>query len=313
MPSHYVRTPRGYIFAYGHWDYSLERRGVLFAPVYFPVSVYGRSAFTYSPSIVVDIGLLRVDLFAYPRYSHYYFGDYYDHAYLSTGIYPWFDSHRLHTWYDPIYEHDRWCNQRSEPRWEERRRDEYNRRRTVRDLRPARTYRDQEHRLAKLPEPQRRTFQVAQPITVAVARRGTPLTFERIDTDAREKISTRSTAVRTFRDERKRWESTSSGPGATQPPRGGMTVPAETKQAVVSAARREPVFAPRREANVRQPERVQIPVPPVVVGSGVAGIFRRGPPARPADEATDKEGRDIRRNRAGDRDTRKAGKGRHGD
>jgi hypothetical protein len=206
-PSHYVVTPRGYIFAEGHWDYSLERRGVLFAPVYFPASVYGRSDFTYSPSIVIDMGLLRVNLFAYPRYSHYYFGDYYDDAYLRIGIYPWFDSQRLHTWYDPIYEHDRWRNRRSEPRWEERERGKYNRRRADKDLRPARTYREQKSRLVKLREP----------------------------------------------------------------------------------------------------------LPHVVGGSGVQGIFQRGPPARPADEDRVKEGRDIRRNRAADMDTRKDRRERHGD
>ncbi len=40
VPSHYVWTPRGYIFIRGHWDYALDRRGVLFAPVYFPRVVY---------------------------------------------------------------------------------------------------------------------------------------------------------------------------------------------------------------------------------------------------------------------------------
>ena len=90
VPSHYTWTPRGYVFAEGHWDYSLDRRGVLFAPVYFPRSVYERAGFSYSPSIVIDIGMLQVSLFAYPRYSHYYFGDYYDDAYLRIGIYPRF-------------------------------------------------------------------------------------------------------------------------------------------------------------------------------------------------------------------------------
>ena len=337
VPSHYVWTPRGYVFAEGHWDYSLERRGVLFAPVYFPASVYGRSGFSYSPSIVIDVGLLRVNLFAYPRYSHYYFGDYYDDAYLRIGIYPWFESERLHTWYDPIYEHDRWRNRRTEPRWEERERDEYDRRRADKDLRPARTYREKESRLAKLPEPQRRAFQVAQPLTVAVASRETPLKFERINTDARQKIARQATAVRTFRDERNRWESTAAGPKTAQPPgerKAAVTPPIERtqtvqpprerrrhcdgagrahKEAATPAAQREPAFVPPREAHVPQPERVQIPVPPVVGGSGVQGIFQRGPPARPADEDRAKEGKDIRRNRAADRDTRKDGGERHGD
>ena len=175
MPSHYVWTPRGYVFAEGHWDYSLERRGVLFAPVYFPRSVYERAGFSYSPSIVIDIGMLQVSLFTYPRYSHYYFGDYYDDAYLRIGIYPRFESERSHTWYDPIYEYDRWQNRRTEPRWEEHERHEYDLRRADKDLRPARTYREMETRLAKLPEPQRRDLQMARPLTAVVAAKATPL------------------------------------------------------------------------------------------------------------------------------------------
>ena len=328
VPSHYVVTPRGYIFAEGHWDYSLERRGVLFAPVYFPASVYGRVSFTYSPSIVIDVGLLRVNLFAYPRYSHYYFGDYYDDAYVSIGIYPWFDSERLHTWYDPVYVHDRWQNRRSEPRWEERGREEYNRRRADRDLRPARTYREQESRLAKLPEPQRRAFQVAQPITVAATSRAAPLKFEQINPAARQKISKQATAVRTFRDERNRWESTAAAPKTVKPPkeRGGTVTPPVERTETVKPPRergdtvtppaepREPASVPPREARVRQPERVRIPAPPIVGNSDVPEISQKGPPARPDYEDKDKEGKEIRTdNRAADRDTRKDGKERRGD
>ena len=35
FPAHYVWAPRGYVFVDGYWDYSLGRRGVLFAPVSF--------------------------------------------------------------------------------------------------------------------------------------------------------------------------------------------------------------------------------------------------------------------------------------
>jgi len=217
-PSHYVWTPRGYIFAEGHWDYSVARRGMLFAPVYFPPAVYAQPAFTYTPGIVLNLGLLQINLFAYPRYNHYYFGDYYDDAYLHIGIFPWFDSRRLHTWYDPVFEHDRWRHRRTEPRWEQRERDDYNRRRADVNLRPARTFREQESRLAKLPEPQRRAFQVTQPIAVAVTRK-TPLKFERINTEERQKISKQATAVHTFRDERTRWETTTAAPKTTKPPK----------------------------------------------------------------------------------------------
>ena len=325
VPSHYIATPRGYVFAEGHWDYALERRGMLFAPVCFPASVYGRADLTYSPSIVIDVGLLRVSLFAYPRYSHYFFGDYYDDAYLRIGIYPWFDSRRNHSWYDPIFEHDRWRHQRSEPRWEEHARDDYDRRRADKDLRPARTFREQEFRLAKMPEPQRRAFQVAQPVTVAVASRTTSLKFERINADSRQKIAKQATAVRTFRDDRTRWESAPSSPktapqakeavrlakeraAVVTPPTErqeavrpakeravAVTEPAARKETPAPAAQRTPVLAPPRESRVTQPERVKIPAPPIVGRSGSPGIFQKGPPSRPDNEGRDKEGKELRR------------------
>ena len=35
VPDHYVWSPSGYVFVDGYYDYSVPRRGVLFAPVYF--------------------------------------------------------------------------------------------------------------------------------------------------------------------------------------------------------------------------------------------------------------------------------------
>lgn len=208
VPSHYILTPRGYVFAEGHWDYSLDRRGVLFAPVYIPSAVYLRAGFTFSPGIVVDLGLLRVSLFTYPRYSHYFFGDYYDNVYLSIGIFPWFESRRYHTWYDPIYEHDRWQHHRVEPRWEEHERDEYLRRCNNRDLRPAHTFREQEIRLTRMPESQRRSSQLTRSLEVSVSTKNASIKFEKINSDTRQSISKQTTAVGTYRDERSRWENT---------------------------------------------------------------------------------------------------------
>ena len=44
-PAHYVWTPRGYIFVGGFWDYPIEQRGILFAPVYFDSGVYARRGY----------------------------------------------------------------------------------------------------------------------------------------------------------------------------------------------------------------------------------------------------------------------------
>jgi hypothetical protein len=163
VPAHYVWTPRGYIFLSGHWDFPLNRRGVLFAPVYFP----GRAlepVYSYSLSIAIDLDNLESALFVRPRYSHYYFGDYYDNVYIGMGIFPWFECVQRHTWYDPIYMHDRWRRHRDFPKWEEHERHEFDRRRADTSLRPPRTYRELEHRLGSMPGDQRRSFEMAAPM-----------------------------------------------------------------------------------------------------------------------------------------------------
>ena len=95
IPAHYVWAPRGYVFVDGYWDYSIGRRGVLFAPVYFNAGVYARRGFSYSPTTVIDLGVFANHLFLRPQYQHYYFGDYYAANYRSAGFYPVvFDQHR---------------------------------------------------------------------------------------------------------------------------------------------------------------------------------------------------------------------------
>lgn len=298
VPSHYVVTPRGYIFAEGHWDYSLERRGVLFAPVYFPSPVYLRAGFTFSPGIVVDLGLLQVNLFAYPRYNHYYFGDYYDSVYLSVGIFPWFECRQYHTWYDPIYEHARWQN-RANSHWETHERDEYRRRFDDRALRPAHTFREQEARLSGLPEPQRHASQTVRPLSVTVSSRNTSIKFEKISSDAQHTISRQATAVRTYRDERTRWEAPASGAKTARPVEVHQTTmmpstehkqpvaqPARTTESTVKSpdSHQEPAYTSFRETPASRPEQVKIPVSPVVGNSGKSGFFKKGPPTQPSGE-----------------------------
>jgi hypothetical protein len=271
VPAHYVMTPRGYVFAAGHWDYALERRGVLFAPVYFSPRIYTRMAFSYSPSIVIDIGLLSLNLFAYPRYSHYYFGDYYDDAYVTIGIFPWFGTHRSHTWYDPVYEHARWSHHRAEPRWEEHGREEYTRRRADTNLRPARTYREQESRVAKLPEAQRRTLQVTQPLATVAARRETPMKFERITPEKRQEIKKEAIAVQTFGNERNRWESAATSqrktPSAVTGHKEAVVPPSTEHRETVHPTKERtsavaPIIEPRETAQPSK-ERKAVVAPPV--------------------------------------------------
>lgn len=308
VPSHYIWTPRGYIFAAGHWDYALERRGVVFAPVYFPPSYQGRSNYSYSPSIVIDVGMLRVSLFVYPLYHHYFFGDYYDDAYLKIGIYPRMTSQKHQTWYDPVYVHDRWQHQQSDPRWEQHERETYHQAYQNKAMRPPRTYHEQEARLASLPAPERQALQVTRSITVVAASRTSQVKFEPISTDTRQKISRQATAVRTFGEDRTRWESPAPKPATAQPannrqppkpqhlePERRPSAPHELPEmAPVEPSSREPASTPPGDARMPNADRVKIPVSPIVGGSGAPGLFRKGPPARPKVEDEDEEGKDIR-------------------
>jgi len=40
--------PARYVYVSGYWDYSVARRGVLFAPVHFAADTYARPGFSYS-------------------------------------------------------------------------------------------------------------------------------------------------------------------------------------------------------------------------------------------------------------------------
>ena len=209
IPSHYIWTPRGYVFSNGYWDYTVERRGVLFSPVYFPSSVaYTRPGYKYALGVTVDLGLLKVNLFCYPRYSHYYFGDYYDDAFIRVGIFPCFESERRHIWYDPIYQYDRWRSR--DPRWEEHERNSYELRRNDRDLRPAMTYREQESRLSKMSDKQRDNYQIVRNANSATYAKSASRKFEQTDSDSRQKFSKQSSDVQNYREERRQWESNTS-------------------------------------------------------------------------------------------------------
>ena len=305
-PSYYCRTPRGYVFVAGHWDYSLRRRGVLFAPVYFPRHYYERPGFSYSLSVAVDIGNLEFGLFTCPSYCHYYFGDYYDNLYIGIGIFPWYECRTRHSWYDPIYEHDRWRHYKTDRDWDNHERHEYDRRRDDRDLRTPRTYREMEQRLDKMPEAKRKDIRIADTMDKVVADKKSPMKFEPIKADARQKLSTQSTDVRKFGEERSRWESSKAPPKSVQPNiehKGPSVQPTERKETITAPAeRKQPVMPtaeqgkktfpsterktegpPHQEKNATQSERVNIPSPPIV-GKQQGGIFSSGPPSRPANE-----------------------------
>lgn len=143
VAAHYVWTPSGYVFVEGHWDFPLENRGMLFAPIAFGRPVYRQAGFVYRPASVIDLTMLADNLFVYPAFQQYCFGDYYAASYQKIGIYPWFSIGTGPYLYDPIFAYRSWYDRRRNPRWREDLRLRYDR--LVRNpaLRPPRTWRDE--------------------------------------------------------------------------------------------------------------------------------------------------------------------------
>jgi len=201
-PSHYEWSPSGYVFVDGYWDYPLYRRGLLFAPVVFGNVGPG---YVYRPSIVLDSRYLAFSLFARPRYQHYYFGDYFDHSYLTAGIYPWFSFHFSRHGYDPLYAHTNYVVSRSDPQWSANLRSVYLERRDTQSARPPRTYKAYAQ-WAGLTTGESHTLAVARPLSTVAATRDFPVRMERVSEKQADAIKAQTKQVAQFRGERVKME-----------------------------------------------------------------------------------------------------------
>lgn len=144
IPAQYHWTPGGSVFVEGHWDYLLDRRGVLYAPVVFHRPFGFAGVYRYRPTVAIDLGVLSLHLFSRPRYGHYYFGDWYAPNYWEQGIYPTFAFNMSAYGYDPVFQHRRWEHRGDEHQWESSVHDDFHRYRDDERSRPPRTYRGQE-------------------------------------------------------------------------------------------------------------------------------------------------------------------------
>lgn len=115
VPTCYLPTPSGSLCNSGYWDYPLEDRGLLFAPVCFNGSPWvGNPGWSYRPSYGVTFAGLLGSLFARPGYGGYYFGNYFGAPYRSHGYVPWAGGSRRG--YDPLLNYYTWAN-RGNPGW----------------------------------------------------------------------------------------------------------------------------------------------------------------------------------------------------
>ncbi len=219
VPAHYAYTPHGYVFVEGYWDYILAERGVVFLPMRFSSSVYLRTGFCFSPSLVIGVDLIYNDFFFSPCRRHYFFGDYYSVHYTGLGFYPWFAFRHRVIIHDHLYIHARWCH-RHEPHWGRHKRKDFEHRRHHKEARPPRTYQEHYNHERPRPDSRDRGRPSIRPINEITRDPDSRRKFERLDQHQREEIGRRGNDVESYRRGRSRWENTApEGPG--QGPRPG--------------------------------------------------------------------------------------------
>ena len=103
IPASYVWTPSGCIYQSGYWDYEFDERGTCFAPVHFNRPVYIEADYQYQPSFAINLNVdFLTHLFVRPRYSQYYYGDFYSSNFSNLGFQPWVNYRSHYGGYDPL-------------------------------------------------------------------------------------------------------------------------------------------------------------------------------------------------------------------
>jgi hypothetical protein len=135
IPAHYIWTPCGYVFVPGYWDYLLERRGLLYAPVCIDHSQIG-PGFTYCPSYIVHDVCLLDCLFVRPGCG-YFFGAYFKQKEYIC----WPDFCVHHKICDPMFAHYKWHN-KNKGNWESNLQALYNGRKLGKIASPPSTFKE---------------------------------------------------------------------------------------------------------------------------------------------------------------------------
>ncbi|WP_051327754.1 YXWGXW repeat-containing protein [Desulfatirhabdium butyrativorans] len=253
MPAHYQWTPRGYIFVQGYWDYDLDRRGILFAPVYYSRPVYVRPAYVYTPVIALDIGVVAFGLFTLSSSHAYYFGDYYDLRYEHRGYRPWYAPKATRYGYDPLYLGFRSHHIRRDPEWEHRLHEQYRYRREHPDARPPHTFARQMQYIKTHPGAPPNEM-IGRRFSDIVENRAQPARFTRLDDRQRENLQLRGREIHQFQLERRQLE--------LPPNMGGRPLkPADIRQPVGLPLPRSPISAPHQDQPRLRPQEMPAPRP----------------------------------------------------
>jgi hypothetical protein len=248
-PPRYTRTPRGCVYVPGYWDYGFQRRGVLFAPIYYEQPIYVRPRYYYSPAIVIDLGVITTTLFVQTRSHHYYFGDYYDRRYEGRGYYPWSSNQLTRYGYDPIYFSFRSQQLRRDPNWDSYIDEQYRYRRQHVEARPPQTLALQINIINTRSGDTSRDLILGKSLDEVTRSETLPVRFTSVSKDERERFQTRGQEMHKFQTERRNLEAESAS------------------------------GKPEERGETSQPVRMRLPASPVAAGK-VEGA--NAPPPAPA-------------------------------
>ena len=208
----------------GYWDHDISHRGVMFAPVCFDRPVYGRPGYAYSPSVVIDFGVVATCLFVQPRSHHYYFGDYYDRRCEERGYRPWYTNEVRHRGDDPLYVQYRAQQLRRDPNWDTHVREQFSYRREHVEARPPQTLAIQVNlfntRKVNVPE----DMHIGRTLADVAASRILPVRLSPVNADERRQFERNGRELRRFQLDRAKLEleaapaaQSSESPQAPQP------------------------------------------------------------------------------------------------
>ncbi|MCA9120446.1 MAG: YXWGXW repeat-containing protein [Planctomycetaceae bacterium] len=222
IPAHYVWTPRGYLFVDGYYDYTVARRGVLFAPVYFNSNSYSQQGFSYRPATVINPAVFASHLFLRPSYGHYYFGDYYGSNYSSNGFSPWFSFFSSRSGYDPFYAQQYWQN-RNNGQWNRQVQADFTHRQANAAARPPRTFAAQQQLGGNGPKSQNMASVIAQQLDQFRKTADSSMRFQPVNDGDRQQFGRRGQDVQSLREQRQQLEAKVAEPTAAPSAQGGAS------------------------------------------------------------------------------------------
>jgi len=208
-PARWVWTPAGYVFCPGFWDYRMAYRGQIFATVYFQRPIYTRPQWQYRPWCVIPTNNLFIHLWLRPRWNCYYFGNYYAPQYANMGFVPWANISvvsRQRYIYDPFFAYARVHYHQQGINYIDRVQGWHRYFADHNDLRPPRTWRQQQQLLARAGHTRIATQLIAEPVKEIAHRGDSPLRIHQLDAQARRAQEQGAERLREFHTQRRKVE-----------------------------------------------------------------------------------------------------------